>query len=473
MRLLLYNWAPFNNPARGSGVTIYLKNVVDEFLLNYPDVEICFLCSGVYYDVEDRSLRYEELKLAGYDKCKAYAIINSPIFAPAYLSFAQVGDVLYNRESEKILDQFIREQGPFDAVHFHNVEGLAVNALRCRKHYTKTKFVFTIHNYYAFCPQVNMWKHTGESCGDDNTGEQCVKCMTDHVPAEKLRQKMAMTYTLFKNYSPELEEKFKIRGKRLDKEYRNEEKRPLTKSETDMMGECLKKYREIFVGTLNEFMDTILAVSNRVMEIAVEKGIRKDKIRVSYIGTRAADFAKKSCNHIDSDAILSVIFMGYQRHDKGFFFLMDVLNKIDKETAEKIDLTIAARGNEKCEKLWKLDTEKFHSYTFKNGYVRNEIPDLLRDKNLGIVPALWEDNLPQIAIEMAANGTPVLCSDMGGAKELCTNPLFCFPAGDTPACIKRIKYFADNPQDLDLYYDCLRGLTTMKDHIKELLEVYQ
>ena len=33
------------------------------------------------------------------------------------------------------------------------------------------------------------------------------------------------------------------------------------------------------------------------------------------------------------------------------------------------------------------------------GY-RKELDDLLRDVDVGLIPVLWEDNLPQVAIEM-------------------------------------------------------------------------
>ena len=50
----------------------------------------------------------------------------------------------------------------------------------------------------------------------------------------------------------------------------------------------------------------------------------------------------------------------------------------------------------------------------------------MEDVNLGIVPPLWEDNLPQVAIEMISNGIPVLTSMNGGAKELNSHVMFRF-----------------------------------------------
>jgi hypothetical protein len=50
----------------------------------------------------------------------------------------------------------------------------------------------------------------------------------------------------------------------------------------------------------------------------------------------------------------------------------------------------------------------------------------MKNVNLGIVPPQWEDNLPQVTIEMIANGIPALTSNKGGAHELNSHPKFVF-----------------------------------------------
>jgi len=100
------------------------------------------------------------------------------------------------------------------------------------------------------------------------------------------------------------------------------------------------------------------------------------------------------------------------------------------------------------------------------------MPILLRNKNLGIIPVLWEDNLPQVAIEMTAYGVPVLASDLGGASELCNSNLFIFRGGDVKDCIDKITYFSDNPDKLDEYWKHYKKLTTMKQHMTEIMEYW-
>ena len=91
---------------------------------------------------------------------------------------------------------------------------------------------------------------------------------------------------------------------------------------------------------------------------------------------------------------------------------------------------------------------------------------------LGIIPVLWEDNLPQVAIEMVAEGVPIIASDRGGASELGNNELFSFEAGNVKACCDRISYFVKRPERIQSFWGEAAKLVTMKEHISELLEIY-
>ena len=114
----------------------------------------------------------------------------------------------------------------------------------------------------------------------------------------------------------------------------------------------------------------------------------------------------------------------------------------------------------------------FHSLQIVHGYTHRELGSLLKNVHLGIVPVLWEDNLPQIAIEMVAMGVPILCSDAGGAAELCESERFIFQHGNQEDLIKKLSYFEKNRGEINRYWDCHQGLTTMKMHFDEIREIY-
>ena len=471
-RILIYNWVPFDDPVRGGGVTVYTKNLIDEFCKKNSEYELFFICSGVYYDSDDPSVRVEELKANYNVNCKMYAIINSPVFSPAYLSFYHIERTLNSPILKDVFADFLKSEGPFDVVHFQNLEGLSVNVLECKRDFEETRFIYSVHNYYPFCPQVNLWKGSNENCVNECTGEECIKCMSCHVPDRKLIEKMAMTYKLRCNYSEAAEHAFALKGKLLDEEYSAEEKRELTIEEYQQLKSALSLYRKTFVNYIDKYIDKVLAVSKRVKEICCRYGVPEEKVQISYIGTKAADNAINYCKNTSAEKI-KLVYMGYRRKDKGFFFLIDVLNELNKELAHKIDLVLAARIDNSTKQDWYLDETKFNSVVCLNGYKREDIPAILGDANLGIVPPLWEDNLPQVAIEMASFGVPVFCSDRGGANELTENKKFVFEAGNIDDCVEKLEYLLENTDEIKDYYFAYKGLTTMEAHVQELNSLYK
>lgn len=473
LKILLYNYIPFDDKkGRGGGVTVYLKNLINEMVKD-PNIELFFLSSGCYCDVYDTKTRYEKIENIYGLACKTFSIINSPIFAPAYLSFCDLDKVIENIDIKNVFDNFLNKYGPFDVVHFHGMEGLSMNVLECKKNHPETKFILTLHNYYPFCPQVNLWRNEKYNCKVENTGEICLECVDKYIPANKLRHKMAMTYSLLKKPSERLAEAYKFCGKQLDIYYAKYEKNDLPQEEKNRLVEPLKCYRKKFIEAINFNVDLVLSVSRRVYDIALKMGINEEKIKVSYIGSRVADHALGHANCGYDGEHFSLIYMGYQRTDKGYYFLAEVLNKMPIDISKRIDITLAAKKipNSKYKDI-EINKDKFHSFVSKDGYLSKEMPNLLKEKNLGIIPVLWEDNLPQVAIEMTAYGVPVLASDLGGASELCEDDGFIFKGGDVDDCIDKITYFVENPKALERYWAHYKGINTMKVHLNELMDYW-
>lgn len=474
MKVLLYNWVSFDDEkGRGGGVTVYLKNLIShvkEYInVGNTDLEITFLYSGTSYDIYDRSIRYERIEQC--KECPNYTIVNSSVFAPAYLSFPQIDTVLNDTQLKETFVHFLEEKGPFDVVHFHNLEGLSLKVLEAKELFPETKFIYTIHNYYAFCPQVNLWQKEQRCCRKENTDAECYECMKYHVPLKKLEHKMAMNYTLQKRYSDVLKKAYLQCGEKIDECYREEEFGEVKSVDKERIERVLSVYRNEFVTYINKYIDVVLGVSKRVCDIAKKMQIDEAKIRVSYIGTKAAENAKDASNATEYQNGIELIYLGYKRPDKGYFFLLDVLDNLSESIAKEISVTIAAKQLPDYDDR-KIDVSKFRNFTTMNGYNREALGELLKGKHLGIVPVLWEDNLPQVAIEMVAEGVPIIASDRGGASELGNNELFCFEAGNVKACCDRIAYFVEKPERIQSFWDEASRLVTMKEHMSELLEIY-
>ena len=156
---------------------------------------------------------------------------------------------------------------------------------------------------------------------------------------------------------------------------------------------------------------------------------------------------------------------------KGFFFLIDALANIPADVAQNIDIVFAAKGAK--EKYVKDKLSMFNSIEIINGYTHDNIQDILQDVTLGIVPVLWDDNLPQVAIEIVSNGIPILCSDLGGASELSSSELFKFKGGSIEDFKNKLIYLVQNPQNLSEYWKHHNALTTMDKHVQNLKSMYE
>lgn len=97
--------------------------------------------------------------------------------APSKYSFNDQYTYLDDLILTNIVERFLNEQGAFSVVHFHSLEGLSVNVLSLKEKISKIKFILSLHNYYPFCPQVNLWKNDKESCTDFHCGKDCVTCI--------------------------------------------------------------------------------------------------------------------------------------------------------------------------------------------------------------------------------------------------------------------------------------------------------
>ena len=71
---------------------------------------------------------------------------------------------------------------------------------------------------------------------------------------------------------------------------------------------------------------------------------------------------------------------------------------------------------------------------------------------MGLVPPLWADSLPQVAIEMHSRHIPLLGSDMGGARELAGCDAMVFAAGDAAALRARLAALVAGEVDMDAYW---------------------
>lgn len=467
MKILYYNWIQFDNEYDiGGGVNIYQRNLIDCLIKN-TEHEIYFLSSGWKYNPLNQKTYIEQTQNMFGDKCKSFEIINSSVMAPAFAIYMHPQMFIEDVDSVEIFDKFIQEQGGFDVIHFNNIEGISVNVLKLKEKYPNTKFIISIHNYQPICPLVQYFQnHNTVICHDYKNGKECLKCSYS-MPDKKEYYKRCRNfyYDMLKGKKKLLRLPFKLFCKLY--KYRSKQ---FIGSEKTMKPKYYALYRKHNIELFNKYADNVLAVSDRVRQILVEHGCDPKKVITSYIGTKFAATELKHSVATETKPF-TIAYLGYERIDKGFFFFIDTLSKLDKNIAKNIDVLLAVANIHSKNFEKKLDN--FNNVIVFNGYTHSALPYILKNVNLGVVPVLWEDNLPQVAIEMVALGVPILCSSFGGASELCKSNLFKFKGADERDFLDKLTYIVQNPECLKEYWLNHPSLTTMEQHINQLERIYK
>ncbi len=491
-RILYYNWVDYlDTEARGGGVSIYQRNLMTA-LDAVPQVEANFLSSGLSFDLMGRKPRWERLRHGpDHDRARRFEIVNSGVQAPAHHSFGDPAQIDHP-ETARVFFDFITATGPYDVVHFNNIEGVPISVLALKKRWPETRIILSLHNYYPICPQVNLWYLERISCGDFEGGRKCVHCLPHPHDPRIIRLANALAYRLKRlgltpgkwAFDTAFRWTLRIigrggrlirRGTAYAKGRANRQSgrlRPVAAPD----GAPFAARRQAMITAINAHCDAVLCVSDAVRQQAGAYGIDPARTHTSYIGTQEADAFEQTRPRgplPGREGVLTLGYLGYMRRDKGFFFLLGALETMPADLAGRLRLVVAARrgGRSAMNRLLAL-VPKLAGLDYADGYSHDDLDTLLAGVDIGVIPVLWHDNLPQVAIEMHARHIPLLTSDMGGAKEMGNCPDMVFPAGDEAAFHARIKQILEGDADIDAYWRGARAPVNMARHIDELLHHY-
>ena len=491
MRVLFYNWVDYlDDENRGGGVSQYLRNLMRE-IDTQDEIKATFLSSGISFDLFNRKPRWERTRHGPRkDRARRYEIVNSGVLSSAHLSFGNAAQVKHAPTLACFFD-FLEATGPYDVVHFNNLEGLPAAVVELKLRWPQTRVVLSLHNYYPFCPQVNFWHKEQEHCSDFDQGRKCINCLPHSYKESSLKLAHALAYrlkcsgirpgslafrALFLFAARSARQSSKVIAYVQSWRSRNASA-PVNKSgPAKALGASFANRRKTMVDLLNRNCDHVLCVSDSVRKLAEGHGIHINLLQTRYIGTSVAEqFVQKTSrpSPFRPDGTVSLGYLGYMRRDKGFYFLLDVLEALPDDVAKRIRLVVAAKstGAKIMARLAKLG-DRIAELKFFDGYDHHNLDEIVSHIDLGVIPVLWNDNLPQVAIEMHSHRIPLLTSDMGGACELSNCAEMVFQAGNVASFHKRLDAVLSGDVNWWTYWEGAQTPLTMEQHLNELRAIY-
>lgn len=461
LRVLQLSWAPIHAQERvGSGLNLVASSLASH--LRTRGVRIAAIASGLTYRpfsgphlASDRAWR----------GCACFNLVNATNLATGNFNFRNVNAQQAAPVDTRLIVDFARSAG-VQVVHLHSFEGLPFDIVRSLKG-AGVACVYTPHNYYALCPQIDLNRNERRVCDDFEGGNACVKCLGSPDPKVERRYRgrlqavdaalgcgsyAALTHAArnlprsFKNWmtggapaphsphatvarenppssSSELPKPDAPTPAHIKEADAHESARVDRLLRGDHHLRVLNAYgqrRVAAVEALNH-ASAILCPSAFLLEVHAAMGVSRDRLihvpislpHLDELRTRAqadAYHALPPWRASDSRP-LRLCFLGTVHPNKGLMTLLRAVLSLTPAERERIHLLVHATGGDEPLRRWLANVPQV---AFLGPYDLTRLQSLAREYDVGVFPNAGLDNSPLVVLEHLSMGKFTLASDLGG-----------------------------------------------------------
>lgn len=331
------------------------------------------------------------------------------------------------KEIEKILDK-----ENYDLIHIHMMLDIDWDIVDLLK--GKYKYIISLHDYFYICPRIILMDRNGYICKEyDNN--RCEKCVTKFETIDLIRR-------IGNRVSTKVDFKYPSIGQ-------------------NYTTERYYRFKELLEGA-----ELLLPVSNRVKELYESAGINGN-YKVIHIGNYSADnYVKFNKENYEKKEYIDIVMLGALTYHKGAEILLKLIEGV---TNPKIKFHFYGRTEVKYEE--KLVSSGLICH---GKYNPKDLGKILSKMDLGCVLSIWEDNAPQVVMELLNNNVPVIGTKMGGIIDFVNelNGYIFDPYSDDE--VKSVIRFLNNINEdkiIELKSN-IRRTKTPSEHLKEIYDTY-
>ncbi len=335
---------------------------------------------------------------------RQYEIRNSPLVHLGIRGTFPVAGELGEPRSEEFFREALDDFAPH-VVHIHELAGLPFTLMDIAGE-RDLPLVLTLHDYFPFCPTLNLFTPQGEYCRD-SSGTGCAACCrqgSDGGLSDRLRTVKAAGLSKWLFAAPLLVryawDRFSLRG-------------------GTSPAELAEVYRQRYHQNVARLRraDIMIAQSRRTGEIYGDLTGRRD-IRVAH--STPSHIEKFTARRME-DVLPPVRFAtlnGAAALHKGAELLataVEILKQRGHEGAYRLEV----HGG--MDRRVRRRLLSFASVRWHGGYHRERLREILAHVDVGIVPSLCEEVYGYVGIEFLANGIPVIGNRRGGIVDYTIN----------------------------------------------------
>ena len=494
MRILYVNWAPvWYGVEVGGGVNLYSQSMAVE--LSRRGHSIYTVSSGFAYSP---SLRTFLRKAPDYHGVKNYQIFNSPILAPALFYSHAPSTEISCPPLENIFEKLIANIKPH-VVHFHNIEGFSANCIGIAK-MMGAKVIYSLHNYHLICNQVSLLYQGKTICQDYEEGKKCLSCFSQPLFSSQRRKRqlayifyclpleiqcrilpmIRMIVNLAMKRRLLIQKDSRLTFSQLDINKNLSNKRVISNMQP---GKMYAIRRKKMIDAINQ-IDLILAVSNFVKKLFIKMGVTPSLVQVNHIGNKMAEIGRgRLCSSSlkNSNDFVKFIYLGKADEAKGLPFLLKTIKCMNNRVLKRIELYLYAKGiksqirnNKNLSAMLRDLKDRLAKLSVYDGYAFDDLPNILSEMDMGIVPPIWYDNAPQVVFEMFSMKIPILGARIGGIPDFVKNNEngLLFEAGCSQDLKEKITQVILHPESIHEFKYRIPAMKTIYEHADELESFY-
>lgn len=328
----------------------------------------------------------------------------------------------------KKIENIIKKEMP-DLIHIHMILDIDERLYKILDKYN-IKYIVSLHDYSLLCPKIQMFNN---NLPCNKVGENCKECayfLEQKFILKKIADILKVNKQIGKKSSPKFLKMFEYNKKLL------------------------------------ENAELLLPVSNRVKEIYESSGINNN-YKVLHIGNITADqFKKYKAKKSIKNKKIKVLMLGNFSHIKGG----DEFIKLSQHLDDKFEFYFLGRSSEIEKKKMKEN-----NIINKGEYKQVELHNLLKEYDFGCVLSVWEDNAPQVVMELLNNNIPVIGTQMGGIPDFIKDGIngFLYDPYSKKSFEKMInKLNKLDCESVEKMKINIERTTTPQEHFEELMKVY-
>lgn len=326
-----------------------------------------------------------------------------------------------NRLIEESFRRYIERFRP-DVVHFHHLFKLS-GALIAIAQQMGAPTAVTLHDYWFLCDNGQLLRPGLVNCQGPRGGWRCAGCA--ELPSA-WRRALAPALIPF----------------------------------------CV--YRTQFLRRALQKADAIIAPSRYLQRVFIRHGFPVERIVICDNGTDAS--WRRKVRHAAGERV-RFGYIGTLAPHKGAHLLLEAFAGLQREAELRIygDPTASPDYAARLQELARSPL-----ISFRGAFSRQELPQVLGDLDVLVVPSLWAENSPVTIHEARVARLPVLAADIGGMPDLVQEGEagWLFRAGDAGDLRRQMAAILEAPQQLARVRARIRPVKSIEENAHELEALY-